>query len=132
MAQKKNSFTKYNSVDGANAGARMKIADASGNETDDWLHLLGIDSDTFQKASKQMRRTMLAYMEKHNGAKMSDEGYNALTIEEQRRLQVVLVQDWSFEEPCTPENVLALFKAAPFIGEQVDNFAGKRERFVKV
>lgn len=126
------SFTKYNSIDGANAGARMPIKDASGTETEDWLHILGMDSEVFQKGNKKMRRAMMAYLDKHNGATPADEKYVELTIDEQRKLQATLVQSWSFDEPCTPDNVLALFAAAPFVAEQADFFASKRERFVKV
>lgn len=128
---KRSSFKKYNSLDGANAGQRLILKDAAGNDTEDWIHVLGMDSDTFQRASKAMRRSLMAYLDKNNGAKPSDEAYIDLSVQEQRKLQTALVQSWSFDEPCTPKLVLELFTCAPFIGEQVDSFASKRERFVK-
>jgi preprotein translocase subunit SecB len=41
----------------------------------------------------------------------------------------VLVKDWSFANPCTPENVKKLLRNAPHVYQLVDETAGKRELF---
>lgn len=128
---KKNSFTKYNSVDGANQGARLPILDADRKATDDWLHVLGTDSTAYQTARANMRRRVFAYIEEKGEAIKTTDDYSKFTAEEQHKLQAVLITGWSFEEPCNPANVLQLLTVAPYISEQVDEFAAKRSRFVK-
>lgn len=127
--KKTGSFRRYNTLEGANRGAQMIIKGLDGKDTEDWIKVRGIDSDAFQKASRAMRREILAYLEdKGDGARVSDE-YLRFTFDQQRKLQASIVMEWSFDEPCTEENVIELFKSAPYIAEQVDAFSSKRERF---
>ena len=110
----------------------MVINDASGKPTTDWITVLGSDSDAFQRASKRMRVETLAFLEiKGEGVRGTDE-HADFVIAQSRVMRASLVKAWSFDEPCTPENVLELFKHAPYIAEQVDEFGSKRATFVKV
>jgi hypothetical protein len=128
--KKKTSFRKYGTLAQANAGAVMKVNGPDGKETEDWMKVRGIDSDAFQKANRDMRRDIFSYLEeKGTDVKGTDE-YLKFTFDAQRKLQASLVMDWSFEEPCTVDNVVELFTQAPYIAEQVDSFASKRSRFV--
>lgn len=127
-----NSFTKYNTLDGANEGARLDLLDADGKHTEDWLHILGTDSQAFQIANRNMRRKLFAFIEEKGEKVKLTDAYAEFTLAEQRYLQAVLVKGWSFDEPCTPENVVSLLTLAPYVGEQIDEFSSKRSRFVKV
>lgn len=130
--KKPNSFTKYNTLDGANAGARMPIIDPEGKTTQDWLHVLGTDSTPFQVANRQMRRRIFSFIETKDEKFKDTDEYVQFSLTEQRRLQASLVTAWSFDEPCNPENVLVFLSQAPGVSEQVEEFASKRSRFVKV
>lgn len=126
-----NSFTSLNSIDGANAGARMTIVDVEGNPTSNWLHVLGMDSQSYQKARRIMRRNIFSVIETKGEEHKKTDEYSEFSIKEQLRLQASLVTEWSFDEKCTIDNLVALFTQAPYVGEQVDEFVSKRSRFAK-
>lgn len=124
------SFKKLYTLEGSNAGAVLNLKDVRGQETGDWIKVRGHDSEDFQRANRRMRRELLQYLEKKGATAKATDEYLDFTSGQQRELQASLVMEWSFEEPCTKENVLELFKNAPDVAEQVDAFSGKRERFV--
>lgn len=130
--KKPNSFIKYSTVDLSNEGVQMFIKDASGKVTTDWITVLGVDSDAFQTASLKMRGAMLRYFEEKGDTEKDDEAHSKLVAENKRRMEISCVKAWSFDEPCTPENVADFFRHAPYIATQVDEHASKRALFVKV
>lgn len=129
MSSIKQRFTR----EGANLGAVLNLTDDNGKETGDWIKCRGIDSDAFQRQNRIMRRDLLAYQEKAGGIEKcrASEEYQDYVREQTVKLRASLVMEWSFDEPCTPENVALLFTEAPGIAEEVDQFAGKRGKFVK-
>ena len=50
---------------------------------------------------------------------------------ERVRLVACLVSSWSFEQPCTPENVQAFLRESPQIMEATDKVAANRRAFFK-
>lgn len=124
------SFKQYHTRTGANAGAELKLLNPAGKPTGDTIRVRGTDSDAFQAARGRMRQALLGYLEEHGLETKSSEEYRAFTAQEQLKLQASLVMSWSFEEACTIENVIELFSNAPDVADQVDTFAGKRDRFV--
>lgn len=128
--KKKRSFKSYNTLAAANAGLQMSIKGPDGKETEDWIKVRGIDSEAFQQASRTMRREVMLYLEDKGSQSRVTEEYLKFTSDQQLKMQAALVLEWSFEEPCTVDNVVELFKSAPYIAEQVDAFSSKRERFV--
>ncbi len=115
---------------GANAGAVMEVLGPDGKKTEHWIRVRGVDSDEFQKAHALMRRRLMEYIEQHGTDIKKDEAYQEHLANLRREHQASLVMDWSFEEPCTKEAAIELFTNARYIAEQVDEFAGKRDRFV--
>lgn len=124
------SFRKHNTKTLANAGVKLILKDAHGKDTEDWILVRGADSDAFQLAARKSRVATLDYLEKHGAEARKTEAYISFTVEENTRLQAHFVADWSFDEPCTVDNVVELFASAPGIAEQVDAFAGQRGKFV--
>lgn len=109
----------------ANEGVKLPLFTATGAVTSHWLRVLGIDSDTFRKAyAKQQRRAMeLATMpEEERETALTD-----ATIE----MRAALVSDWSFDMPCTFENISQFLREAPQIADKVDEFASRRAFFFK-
>lgn len=131
MAEKK-SFRALNTRSKSNEGIKVSLKDTDDKPTEDWLRVRGIDSDVFQHENRRMRANVLGYLEKHGLAAKDTPEYVDFTLSEQRKLQACLVSEWSFEEPCTSENVNALFLDAPYIAAQVDEAASKRSQFVGV
>lgn len=127
-----NSFTKFSTLEGANAGVKMLVKDANGKETTEWVTVLGSDSEQFQRASKRMRVDTLAFLELKGDSVRGTDEHADFVITQSRLMRASLVKAWSFDEPCTPENVLEMFKHAPYIAEQIDETGSKRALFVKV
>lgn len=125
------SYKKLHILEQANEGIRLALKGPSGDLTEDWITVRGIDSDVFQHANKNMRRKLLGYLEEKGLSAKDSPEYVDMMIQQTRELQASLVVAWSFDEPCTNENILELFTNAPYIAEQVDLHASKRELFVK-
>jgi hypothetical protein len=120
------SFRKHFTREAANAGVRVNIPDS-----DDWIHVLGQDSDAFRKAQAEMRKSILGYVQENGEKSRHTLEFMSLVDKLTDDLKASLVADWSFEETCTVENVKELFLNAPAIAELVDVTAGKREKFVQ-
>ncbi len=110
----------------ANAGIVVELALPPGEKTDQWLRVLGIDSDVYQEAEAVHFRRNLEI------ALLKDEGVQkAARDEADRRLVASLVSSWSFSQPCTVDNVAAFFPRAPQIRKLVDNASFNRALFFK-
>ena len=126
-----NSFKKYDTRSASNTGVQLFVIGPDGKITTDWLTVRGLDSDAFQAAAAEMRRALLQYISDNGGHKAATEKpeYKQVVKQQELRMKASLVGGWSFEEECTVDNVIALFECAPYIGAQVDDESGKRERF---
>lgn len=113
----------------ANTGITIKVVGPDGKETGDTIKVRGADSDVFQRAMRKGRREMLAFLESKGDKVRGTDAYQEFVDKQKLELQATLVMEWSFEEPCTAENVIALFTNAPDVAAQVDEAAGKRDRF---
>lgn len=128
------SFDKFKTLAAANAGAKLMLKDPAGKETEDWVKVYGIDSDNFRRATNQMRRDTLAYLEANGGPSVATktDAYADFTHGQRLKVQVALVADWSFKEECSPANIIELLTNAPDVADQIDEFSSKRERFVAI
>lgn len=108
----------------ANAGVKMPLKNAEGNDSGQWLIVRGTDSDAFRKARFDGARTL------RDTAKGLDEWDRAkLTDKVVMANLVSLVAGWSFDEPCTPEAVTEFLTSAPQIADAVDANAAERAHF---
>lgn len=110
----------------ANEGERMPLSLPDGTPTDEWLLIRGIDSDEFRTAMDEHRRTVLANVAIEDEAERAEKNRQAGL-----KLHCALVAGWSFEAELTPEAVEELFREAPHLAIEADNFASDRKRFFR-
>jgi len=108
----------------ANEGIRLDLELPTGGKSGEWIHVLGIDSDRYRKAETALMRRLIDLAQIKEDA-VKDQS----RTDEEITLAASLVDAWSFEEPCTTENVITLFREAPQIQKLVDRAAFDRARF---
>lgn len=111
----------------ASEGVRMPLYDPLGRKTEHWLHIIGSDSEEFRIADSAAKRRAVE-LGNLTTERERDEAVLSLT----RELTAVLVKDWSFDRPCTLENVVEFFRQAPQIQRSVNTSAVNRALFYKV
>ena len=109
----------------ANEGHKIPLYTADGRLTAHWLRVLGIDSDVFRKVQAQQIRRIAEISELPEEER--ETAYEDVKLE----LAACLVADWSFDKPCTHENVKAFLRDAPQIRAEVDKLASRRTFFFK-
>ncbi len=113
---------QFKTREAANEGQIMYLADpATGEKTEHWMRVLSQWSDAFQEAKAEAQRE--AYK---RSLGLSDE--EAVRIK-QDQLTAALVAEWSFDQPCTLDNVAAFLREAPQIRDQVDLIGSQDSRF---
>ncbi|QIQ65284.1 hypothetical protein 19_00019 [Pseudomonas phage Epa19] len=108
----------------ANEGIELPLYAPTGEKTEHWLRVRGIDSDEFRTAEANSKRDAFQIASVEDLAERT-----RLIAESQRKLVASLVVGWSFEQECTLENVMAFFREAPQIQEAVDRTASRRALF---
>lgn len=102
------SMNRYKIRQQAQTPKRVNLRDpATGVETEDWLEIRSSLSDEFIQARDE---TMQAVQSLNTS---NPEERKKAVAELQLNLKVALVSGWSFEEPCTPENVRDWLRDAP-------------------
>lgn len=124
MAKKSDFFTRAR----ANDGVVVKLYLPNGDESGEWLRILGTESDAFREAEVRERQELMRIGEITDEAERKAAA-NANAKEWNVRLLASLVGAWSFDEPCTQAAVLELFKEAPQIFDKVERVANDRARF---
>lgn len=108
----------------ANEGIELPLYSPTGEKTEHWLRVRGIDSDEFRMAEANSKRDAFQV------ASVEDHMERArLIAESQRKLISSLVVGWSFEQECTQAAVMDFFREAPQIQEAVDRAASRRSLF---
>ena len=111
----------------ANAGVKMPLITPTGERSEHWLQVLGVDSDAFREANAAAQRRAVDI------AQISDDAERkAVLADEQRKLVAALVSGWSFDQPCTRDVVAELFRQAPQIQDAVDKIASQRAIFFAI
>ena len=121
-------MAKYQIRSRANVPQRIHLIDpATGEQTDDWLDIVSSLSDAFRKAHETALQEAGAMSAERDEAKRKD-GIELA----KRTMQSSLVAGWSFDSPCTPENVGAFLHEAPQIVAMIVNVADDNARFFRV
>lgn len=108
----------------ANEGIEVPLYLPSGEKSEHWLRIRGVDSDHFRLAEADSRRKAIDI------ATIDDTLERAKAIADAKLALIAeLVVGWSFEKECTPENVKEFFRQAPQIADAVDQVASKRTLF---
>lgn len=119
------SVKHYHTRTAANNGAKLFLLDPVTNEqTQDWLHVLGFESDTFREAMFEKQRAVAAAQTLADPEAREDAKNTAVN-----NMLVSLVTDWSFDEDFSAAAVAELFAEAPYIRAAVDTFASQRANF---
>ena len=108
----------------ANEGVEVPLYLPSGEKSNHWIRIRGVDSDHFRLAEADSRRQAM------NIATIDDTLERAKAIADAKLALIAeLVISWSFEQECTLENVKDFFRQAPQIADAVDQVASKRALF---
>lgn len=118
------SMDQFFTQETGNKGKKVFLHTPTGDETKEYIVLLSIDSDAYQMAciKKERRLLTLAQIESEDER---DKFIRSLNLD----LLQSLITDWSFDQPCTPENVRAFLIKAPQIANQVDVLSAQRDFF---
>lgn len=100
-----------------NTPKKLKLYLPDGRESEHHIMVLGVDSSQARQAKQEMYRSLAAgSVEKGKAANIWIAG---------------LIDSWTFDEECTPENKIKFLNNAPYIADAVDHFAGNHGNFVK-
>lgn len=112
----------------ANEGIELPLALPDGTPTPHLIRIRGVDSDAYRQAEADSRRRLLeAAANQADKAKLSEMISSAIV-----ELTAHLVVNWTFDTPCTYENVVKFLREAPQICDTIDRFAAKRSLFFKL
>ena len=116
----------------ANEGIKFPLHLPGGGKTAHWLTIRGVDSDAFQRIERDNKREMAVIQatartidDLQKRADFFDAEYERLEL----RSIAVLISNWSFEQDCSPDNVIAFLKKAPQVKEAVNRLSVNRTLF---
>lgn len=112
-------FTRNN----ANEGIELPLYLPTGEKSEHWLKIVGVDSDLFRHQELVEKRGVL----KLRGKPQAE--VDKAAEESRLRLLAAIIIDWSFPEECTTENKINLLREAPQIAEAVNNYSADRTLF---
>ncbi len=118
-----NGMEQFFTADKAEEGVEFPLSAPDGSETDHYLMVRGLDSDTFKTEQIKSRRKINDLAA--GGAKLTEQQM----IDSRLELLSCLISGWSFDEACTRENVLTFLKKAPQIADSVDELSANRRVF---
>ena len=109
--------------DKANEGIKLPLFEPTGEPTDHYLIVRGVDSDEFRRSQARLNREVVKVSDLDE--KEREARFGVLQTE----LVASLVSEWSFEDECTPESVKQFLLKAPQIQDAINVFAGRRSYF---
>lgn len=135
-------------VPACNKAQRLPLYDVEGKDSGQWIDVLGVDSDSYQKASEGFDQRLLEIdylvsMAKAKAMESDDLDYassqlaelskkrTALITERRYALLAALIAGWSMDTDCNEKEKQRLLRNAPMIREEIDRFAGNRHNFLK-
>lgn len=125
-AVKVDSMSAFFTRDRANEGIIVPLCLPTGEETDKWLRVRGMDSDLFRDSQARAMRELAALEDEPSEEKRREA---AKLI--QRKAIAALVMGWNLPEEFTEANLLRFLEAAPQIADQVDRLATRRALFFR-
>ncbi len=130
---------EFNTLDEANEGKVLPLYHPkTGEKTEHWLRILGIDSDAYFKAETGMRRAMPGIEAEAKTLNGNEEQLTYIAQKQkewQRKVLAAVIADWSLEEQygeCNEANKIAFLTKAPQIAKAVDTFISDRRLFFRL
>lgn len=111
----------------AETGARVTLPKPDGSLSDEWVVVVGMDSDRFRKADLEARRATLSAIENKDSKYHSDR--DGFALEQRLRVLAKSVVLWSFDETCDEQAVLELLREAPYVADLLDKQIAQRALF---
>lgn len=108
----------------ANEGVELPLYLPDGTKSEHWVRIRGVDSDIFRAAEAESRRDAFRIANIESPTERAE----AISASK-RRLVAALVASWSFDRPCTVEDVDDFFLEAPQIMDAIDMAASRRALF---
>lgn len=116
---------RYRTRAKANATKRVPLYDpATGKATEDWLEIRSSMSDAFKQAKNRALQEASEFAIEQSGENKDE----ALAMV-QARMHASLVADWSFDLPCTEENVAEFLFDSPHVTALVVGIADRGSLF---
>ena len=117
-------MSEFFTAETAEAGIKLPLFRPDGTQSEHWLKIRGVDSQEFRIAETLAKRSAAA------AASIKDDRERAqMALDARTRLAASLVIDWSFDQPCTIDNVANFLKNAPQITDAIDRVSGDRALF---
>lgn len=111
----------------ANEGIELALDFPDGTPSPHHIRIRGVDSDAFKKAEVEgFRRLQELFMSEDKKTPSEEDRISA-----ELTLMASLVASWSFDQPCTTENVVAFLREAPQIAKEINRIAANRSRFFR-
>ncbi|QQM14078.1 putative tail assembly chaperone [Vibrio phage pVco-14] len=108
----------------ANEGNKVPLYLPNGEPSEHWIQVRGVDSDQFKTAENAAKRKAVEI------AQIEEVQERAKVVREtELECVAALVADWSFDEECTPENVVNFLREAPQIADMINRYAANRKSF---
>lgn len=103
----------------ANAGKKLVLEQADGSPSDEWMLVVGVDSDAYISALEELNEELSS---------------DKVTKEVMVKLYSRLVKDWSFAAgsdpvPCTAENVIEFMNECPNVVGEISQHIRDRKGF---
>src|SRR6266705_5659114 len=122
--------TDFYTVPKSEAGVAVPLLDSKGEDSGEWLTVIGLDSKKYAKASAVLNRELAAMnvalpANKPENAEARDMKSDELMLD----YVTQLVVGWSFDDVCTPASLREFLSNAPGILYQIPNYAQDRSRF---
>lgn len=125
METKATPMDAFFTEDVVNNGIVFPLDRPDGTPTEHWLRLRGADSDAYKKAAAESNRRILEFSKDPEVNKKAA----AFLAAERDRMVAETVMGWSFEMPCTLENVMMFFKKAPHLLPVINTLVANRQSF---
>ncbi len=110
----------------ANTATPMPLTDpVSGQDSGEFLMVLGIDSDAFREALNKKQQENARILS------LPEADQPAAKEKADLELFAALVTGWSFEEPATMEDVVELLRESPSTKRALDRWASDNSNFIK-
>jgi len=123
---------KLDTKTASNAGAEVQITDAAGQLTDIFITVVGIDSDEFRKAEKEMQNRRLKHAQRGGKKSITAEILEDEMIERLARCTTGWrgLTDNGKEVVFSYDKAKELYTDLPLLRDQVEEFIGDRENFL--
>lgn len=119
------SFKKYNLNDKSGATQELAFTFPGEGPTGIVLHIRSQYSKEFREADSRATRQISSLTVSQNGAPIDPELLDHIEL----GIFASLVAGWTFEEECTPENVIEFLAANPHTKDEINKLAARDSLF---